>query len=382
MGTNILNILSVNAGSSSIKLALFTADLGNQNAERTHETSIQDISDLTQAASAVKQWLDEVIPGQAIDAIGHRIVHGGPKHDKAELITNELMEELRSFTSFDPEHLPAEIELIYELGQQFPDTAHVACFDTAFFHDLPIQARLLPLPRKYEASGLRRYGFHGLSYSFLLSQFRNIAGEAAVNGRVIYAHLGSGASLAATHEAKPIDTTMSFTPASGIIMSSRSGDIDPGLVLYMQKRHGLDAEQFNHMVNFESGLLGVSELSASMLTLLQNESSNQKAAEAVELFVYQVRKSIGSLSAALGGLDSLVFSGGIGEQSSVLRGRICEGLGFLGIEIDQANNDQHSTLISTPGSRVGVHVIPTDEASIIIQQVCATLSTNMPGGNE
>ena len=261
------------------------------------------------------------------------------------------------------------------LRQAYPNIPQVACFDTAFFHDLPRVAQILSLPRKYESAGLRRYGFHGLSYSYLQSAFTSLAGTGAVNGRVIYAHLGSGASLAATLNGKPVDTTMSLTPASGIMMSSRSGDLDPGVFGFLERR-GVNTDQFTHMVNHESGLLGVSELSADMQTLLEHETDNVKAKEAVSLFVYQIKKSIAALSATIGGLDSLIFAGGIGEQSPIIRSRVCQGLDYLGIEIDETKNQGNSQLISSNNSRVGVHVIPTDEAQIICQQVLHCIKAN------
>jgi len=221
--------------------------------------------------------------------------------------------------------------------------------------------------------GLRRYGFHGLSYAYLLEAFRTAAGDTAANGRIIFAHLGSGASLMATQGGKAMDTTMAFTPASGVVMSSRSGDLDPGILGYLHTQTGMSIDQYNHMVNFESGLLGVSDLSADMRTLLEHEAANPQAAEAVDLFVYQIKKAIGGLATVLGGLDSLVFSGGIGQQSSVLRMRVAEGLDFLGIQLDPASNERHAELISVPGGRVGVHVIPTDEAQILSRQVVQML---------
>jgi acetate kinase len=390
VGTNV-NILTINAGSSSIKLALFSAESSVASFERVLEASITDIgqstaalhvheppeaeptqqltvTDQTAAITVLLDWLADKMSRRAISAIGHRIVHGGPKYSQPQIITETLEQELQSMASFDPEHAQVTLHLINALRQRFPDIPQVACFDTAFFHDLPRVAQILPLPRKYEAQGLQRYGFHGLSYTYLLSAFREKAGEASANGRVIFAHLGSGASLAATHGGKPIDTTMSLTPASGLVMSSRSGDLDPGIVWYLHQQTAMSLEDYNHMVNFESGLLGVSGLSADMLTLLQNEAANEKAAEAVNLFCYQAKKSIGALAAALGGLNSLVFSGGIGEQAPVIRERICAGLDFLGIELDETNNKQQAALISSPHSKVGVHLIPTDEALVIAKQ--------------
>jgi len=403
VGEKIKSILSINAGSSSIKLDLFLVKAASQNSERVLEASITGIGqaktvlsvrqlagekqrrELTIAdhAGAIKffiHWLDETISTQTITAIGHRVVHGGPEHNQAELITDDLERELKSFISFDPEHAPAALQLIRAMRQEFPDIPQVACFDTAFAHGMPRIAQLLPLPRKLEAQGLRRYGFHGLSYTYLMSAFRRLAGDDAANGRIILAHLGSGASLTAMTGGQPFDTTMSFTPTSGILMSSRSGDLDPGILSYLHRRTGMTIAEYTHMVNFESGLLGVSELSADMYTLLQHEATNRQAAEAIDLFVYQIKKSIGALTATLGGLDSLVFTGGIGERSALIRARVCDNLGYLGIELDAARNERQVDLISAHHSRVGVHVIPTDEAQVITKQVLETLDINNSGG--
>jgi acetate kinase len=312
-----------------------------------------------------------VLDEESIVAIGHRIVHGGPRYSQPQAITESLERELDELAAFDPEHMPLALELITATKKRFAGAQQVACFDTAFFHNLPRVAQLLPLPRKYQEKGLRRYGFHGLSYQYLQGAFRDLAGDGAVNGRVIYAHLGSGASLAATRGGQPIDTTMSMTPASGIVMSSRAGDLDPCIGWYLEQQEGISAKRYNQMVNHESGLLGVSGVSADMATLLLHERESEQVAEAIELFCYRARQAIGALSASLGGLDSLVFSGGIGEQSAAIRMRICEGLDFLGIQLDHAANEQHGSLISVPGTKVGVHVIPTDEARLIATQVAA-----------
>ncbi len=378
MGTSI-NVLTINAGSSSVKLALFSAGSPASLPERLFESSATNVGQPAAAITALLDELDNKIPRHDVSAISHRVVHGGPKYNHPQIITDELKQELRALASFDPVHNPVALELINVLGQRFPDITQVACFDTAFFHDLPRVAQTMSLPRKYQAQGLRRYGFHGLSYTYLLSAFREMAGEAAANGRVIFAHLGSGASLAATKHGKPIDTTMSFTPASGILMSSRSGDLDPGIAWYLHRQDGMDLEEYNRMVNFESGLVGVSGLSADMLTLLQNEADDKRAAEAVDLFCYQVKKSIGALAATLDGVDSLIFSGGIGEQAPAIRWRICEGLDFLGVNLDQAANEQQAALISAPGSGVGVHVIPTDE-SLVMAELAIDLISKNPAG--
>jgi acetate kinase len=238
---------------------------------------------------------------------------------------------------------------------------------------LPRVAQLLPIPRRYEAQGVRRYGFHGLSYAFLMGELARLAGTDVAQGRVVLAHLGNGASLAAVHHGKPVDTSMSFTPTAGVPMSTRSGDLDPGLVWYLARTEGLDAKRFNEMVNFQSGLLGVSETSSDMSDLLEHEAADVRAAEAVALFCYQVRKWIGAFAAALGGLETLVFAGGIGENAPIIRARICQGLGFLGIELEEKQNLANAGVISAATSRVPVRVIRTDEEWMIAKTVCRVL---------
>jgi acetate kinase len=249
----------------------------------------------------------------------------------------------------------------------------VACFDTAFHHDLPRVAQLLPIPRRYEVQGVRRYGFHGLSYAFLMGELARLAGAEVAQGRVILAHLGNGASLAAVNRGKPMDTSMSFTPTAGVPMSTRTGDLDPGLVWYLARTEHMDAKGFNEMVNFKSGLLGVSETSSDMRDLLEHEKQDVRAAEAVALFCYQVKKWIGAFAAALGGLDTLVFAGGIGENAPPVRARICDGLGFLGIELDEKQNATNEGVISGKTSGITVRVIPTDEERMIARMVCGVL---------
>ncbi len=305
--------------------------------------------------------------------MGHRVVHGGPKYCEPALITKEMVEELRQLKPFDPEHLPEEIQLTEAFHHRFPDLPQVACFDTAFHRDLPRVARLLPIPRRYEAQGVRRYGFHGLSYAFLIEELARVAGAEAAQGRVILAHLGNGASLAAVHRGKPVDTSMSFTPTAGVPMSTRSGDLDPGLVWYLARTEQMSAKQFNEMVNFQSGLLGVSETSSDMRDLLDQEAQDVRAAEAVGLFCYQVKKWIGAFAAALGGLDTLVFAGGIGEKRALVRARICAGLGFLGIELDGKQNAANAGMISAAAGRASVRVIRTDEELMIAKTVCRVL---------
>jgi acetate kinase len=259
--------------------------------------------------------------------------------------------------------------LIEAVRRRFPDLPQVACFDTAFHHDLPRVAQLLPIPRRYEAQGVRRYGFHGLSYEFLMGELARVAGSEVAPGRVILAHLGNGASLAAVRDGKPMDTSMGFTPVAGVPMSTRSGDLDPGLFWYLARTEGVDAERFNEMVNLQSGLLGVSETSSDMRDLLDRETQDVRAAEAVALFCYQVKKWIGAFAAALGGLDTLVFAGGIGENAPKVRARICDGLCFLGIEVEENRNAVNDDVISTVAGSVAVRVIRTDEELVIARSV-------------
>ena len=250
-----------------------------------------------------------------------------------------------------------------------PSLPQVACFDTAFHRDMPRVAKLLPIPRHFQAQGVERYGFHGLSYSFLMEELARLGGGEAVNERVILAHLGNGASLAAVRGGKCIDTSMGFTPAAGVPMSTRSGDLDPGVVWYLAQTEHMTAEQFHHMVNHQSGLLGVSETSSDLRDLLVREADDVRSAEAVALFCYQVKKFIGAFAAALGGLDTLVFAGGIGENAPVIRSRICADLGFLGIQLDRTRNASSEPVISAAAGRVDVRIIRTDEEVMIVKAV-------------
>lgn len=269
--------------------------------------------------------------------------------------------------------MPGEIALVEAFQRRFSKLPQIACFDTAFHHNLPRVAQLLAIPRSFAAKGVRRYGFHGLSYEFLMCELIEIDAASAARERIILAHLGNGASLAAIANGKPVDTSMGFTPASGVPMGTRSGDLDPGLVSYLADNAQMDAQQFDDMVNFKSGLLVVSETSADMRDLLKLEATDSRAAEAIALFCYQIKKAIGAYAAALGGLDTLVFSGGIGEQAPPIRTRICTGLEFLGIELDAARNARNSERISTDASRVTVRVIATNEALVIARSVCHVL---------
>ena len=388
------SILTVNGGSSSIKFALFET---GDSLRRILDGRIERIGlpdavfalkgsdpadnfsrgvmapDHTAAVELLMDWLEQRTGREPLSAVGHRVVHGGPKYWQPQRITPEMVEALRQLSPFDPEHLPGEIRLTEAFHRRFPGLPQIACFDTAFHHDMPRVAQLLPIPRRYEAQGVRRYGFHGLSYAGLMEELERLAGANAANGRVILAHLGNGASMAAVHAGRSIDTTMGLTPAAGLVMSTRSGDVDPGLVAFLARSGEMTPSQFVYMANHESGLLGVSETSSDMRDLLAREGEDVRAAEAVALFCYQAKKWIGAYAAALGGLDTLVFAGGIGENASPVRARICAGLGFLGIELDEARNAQTAGLISTDASRVTVRVIHTDEELMIARSVCRVL---------
>jgi acetate kinase len=389
-------ILTINGGSSSIKFALFRVDdsvdrilkgkierigfpdatFSAESGERANAFSRPVAApDHTVAVGALMDWIEETIGCDQLAGIGHRVVHGGPKYSEPTRITHEVVEDLRRLSPFDPEHLPEEIRLTEACHRRFPDLPQVACFDTAFHHDLPRVARLLPIPRRYDEQGVRRYGFHGLSYAFLMEELARVAGAEKARGRVILAHLGNGASLAAVHNGKPVDTSMGFTPAAGLPMSSRSGDLDPGLVWYLARMDAIDAKRFNEMVNSQSGLLGVSETSSDMRDLLKSEAADIRAAEAVALFCYQVKKWIGAFAAALAGLETLVFAGGIGENAPVVRARICDGLGFLGIELEPERNAANAGVISKDASRVTVRVMTTDEELVIARTVAHVLGS-------
>jgi acetate kinase len=330
------------------------------------------------AAAILLDWIDARGFSAGLCAIGHRIVHGGPQYHQPQRLSVALIAALRRLTPLDPAHLPAEISLAEIFHQRFPQLPQIACFDTAFHHALPRVARLLAIPRRYEALGVRRYGFHGLSYAFLMAELARCEGAAVAAGRTILAHLGNGASLAAVSGGQPIDTSMGFTPAAGVPMGTRCGDLDPGLVGYLARSEGLDARQFDKMINFQSGLLGISETSADMRDLLRDEAADPRAADAVAVFCYQVRKCIGAFAAALGGLDTLVFAGGIGEHSATVRARICAGLGFLGVTFDPTQNAGNARLISAPAGGVRVLVIATDEEVVIAREVCRLLELGDP----
>jgi acetate kinase len=381
-------ILTINAGSSSIRFAVYQAGtmprrllsgkvdrIGLRGTNLTvHPLDDRPpvsrrvrAGDHGTAVSFLLDWLASQPLFPSVTEVGHRVVHG-MRHSEPEPVTPKLLRELHRITPFAPDHLPREIALIEAFRQRYPRLQQVACFDTAFHRTMPRVAKLLPIPRRYAAKGVVRYGFHGLSYAYVMEELGRID-PGAVQGRVILAHLGNGASLAAVRHGKSIDTSMGFTPASGLVMGTRTGELDPGVAYYLARTERMSVAGFQQMVNHESGLLGVSGTSSDMRDLLVREARDARAAEAVALFCYQARKWIGSFAAVLGGVDSLVYTGGIGENAPLIRQRICDGLGFLGVELDQKRNAKNALLISPDRCPVKIRVIPTDEEIMIARSV-------------
>ena len=392
-------LLALNGGSSSIRFALYEVGaslrrvldgkverigmagttLAFEDKAGAHHGSVAvPATDFDGAVDFLLDWLEARRVFATLAGVGHRVVHG-MAHSEPALVDAALLDELKRITPYDPDHLPGERALMQAILVRHPQLPQVACFDTAFHRSMPAVARMLPIPRRYAAQGVERYGFHGLSYAYLMEELARLGDPAAARGRVILAHLGNGASLAAVRDGASIDTSMGFTPAAGLVMSTRSGDIDPGLVLYLARTGKMSAQQFQHMANHESGLLGVSETSSDLRDLLAHEGDDPRAAQAVELFCYQARKWIGAYAAALGGLDTLVFAGGIGENAAVVRERICAELGFLGIVLDPARNARHAELISADGGPVRVRVIRTDEEQMVARGVARLLGLAGPG---
>jgi len=387
------SILTINSGSSSIRFAVYKAGepprrqldgkidrIGLKGTNLTVEDPAGKpqvprrlaAADPLAAMRFLLDWLQSHPVFASVEAAGHRVVHG-MRHSEPERVTPKLLAELRRITPYAPEHLPRGIALIEAFSRRHPGLPQVACFDTAFHRGMPRVAKLLPIPRRYAARGVERYGFHGLSYAYLLEELGRLD-PAAAKGRVILAHLGNGASLAAVRHGKSIDTSMGFTPTAGLVMSTRTGDLDPGLLYYLARTERMTAARLQRMVNHESGLLGVSGTSSDLRDLLARETRDARAAEAVALFCYQAKKWIGSFAAALGGLDTLVFAGGTGENAPLVRERICDGLGFLGVELDRRRNAKNAPLLSPDDGRVKVRVIRTDEELMIAKSVSRILN--------
>ena len=393
-------VLALNAGSSSLKFALFDAHapstqivfgaingigstlatftLNSTTGEPLERAAIPAL-DHVHGLAYLLDRLSGTLGCTSFAAVGHRVVQGGPHYRDPQRVDSAMLAELKRISAFNPVHLPCEIALIEMIAAKFPQAVQVACFDTAFHRHMPRVARMLAIPRRYEAMGVQRYGFHGLSYAGLMKELESVAGTPAANGRVILAHLGQGSSMAAVRGGQGIDTSMGFTPAAGLMMGTRSGDLDPGLVSFLAHTERMSPAGFDHMINRESGLLGVSETSSDMQELIARESSDPRAAEAVAMFCYQAKKLIGAYAAALGGLDTLVFAGGIGENAPAVRARICQGLDFLGLELDEPRNAAGREVISSDTSRVAVRVIRTNEESVIARSVCGVLGLGTAG---
>jgi acetate kinase len=378
-------ILTINGGSSSIKFAAYsTPGLGRVfggRIERVGTPEARLIADgreekvharsEREGAQVIVAYMRQRPGAESVTAIGHRVVHGGLHLLAHQKITTDVLSLLREAVPMDLAHLPGEIELIEAFGAAYPSVPQVACFDTAFFRDLPHIAQLFAIPREISEKGIRRFGFHGISYTYLMAKLEELAGPDAARGRVVLAHLGAGASMAAVRDGKPIDTTMAFTPTAGLVMGTRSGDMDPGLLLYLMRTGNLSVDQMDAFISNQCGLLGVSQTSADMRDLLARRSTDPRAADAVELFCYQASKFAASMAAAMGGMDTLVFSAGIGEHVPEARAAICGRLEFLGIELDQAANAASAPVISAPESSVTVRVIPTDEEQVIANTTLA-----------
>lgn len=390
-------VLAVNVGSSSIKFALyqigapltrlFYGELEglctkkvqlrfNSTGANQNYTVNVDIDSHNDGISFLIDWLEKQKGYDRIKAIGHRIVQG-LQHTEPVEITQELRNELSDISVYDPEHLIGELKMIGMFQERNPALTQIACFDTSFHSSMPHVAKMLPIPREYYTKGIQKYGFHGLSYAYLMEELDRRKWIGKANGRIILAHLGSGASLAAVKDGKSMDTSMAFTPTSGLPMGTRTGDLDPGVALYLMKTENLSPEEFNDLINHKSGLLGISETHSDMRDLLEAAKTDTRAAQAVELFCYQTKKWIGSFAAVLEGIDKLVFTGGIGEHSPEVRESICEGLQFLGIKLDKEKNGKNEEIISNEDSKVRVHVIPTDEELMIAKLVCKVLDHSL-----
>jgi acetate kinase len=382
-------LFTVNGGSSSIKFAVFSLapqpqPLLSGQVERIGSSGAAlkavdaaghviderpiEAADHGQAAELLADWLRDRVPGDGVRGVGHRVVHGGVRLVEHQPITDAVLAELYAARPLDLAHLPREIALIEVFRRRFPDATQVACFDTAFHRDLPTLARLLPIPRRYADAGVRRLGFHGLSYTYLMSELRRLAPREA-EGKVVLAHLGSGASMAAVRGGTPFDTTMGFTPLAGLVMATRPGDLDPGVVTYLMREEKLTPERMDDYLSRRCGMMGVSDTSGDLRDLTARRSTDSRAAEAIDLFCYQARKFVGAFAAAMAGLDTLVFSGGIGEHSPEVRAAVCDGLQFLGLRLDNGRNAAGAAVISADGSTVTARVVPTDEEIVMARIV-------------
>jgi acetate kinase len=375
-------VLAVNAGSSSLKLACFAISGGKRT--RTLSALVERLGSDTPhvrierderregaalpgkpSARALAEWVSQIVPLDGIDAIGHRLVHGGTRFRAPVRVTAEVSQALRALVPLDPGHLPLELDLLDAFAALRPALPQVACFDTTFHASMPRVARLLPLPRRYFERGIERFGFHGLAFESVVEELGRRSAPAPLPARVVLAHLGSGSSLCALRDGRSLETTMAFTPVSGVATSTRSGDLDAGLVAYLLREEGLDASAFERLVTHESGLLGLSETSADVRDLLARRAADERAADALAVYCHGVKKALGACLALLGGLDALAFSGGVGEHAVEVRSEICAGLGELGVTLDPGANAANAGVISAGDTRVKVHVVTADEEAMI-----------------
>jgi acetate kinase len=395
-----IRVLAINSGSSSLKVSLYTINGGEKlllslevrrigipggrirAVDNQGEVQLDEPLDAPDHAAALRfalAWLRS--QKQPLDAIGHRIVHGGPHYSEPQLVTAELMAALRDLVPLDPDHLPQAIRAIEVTEKEHPSLPQVACFDTAFHRRMPPVAQRCPLPEKFHDEGVQRYGFHGLSYEYVLSELRHLEPTLA-DSRLVIAHLGNGASMAAVQEGQSVDTSMGFTPTAGLLMGTRSGDIDPGVLLYLLEEKKMTVAEVSGLLNKKSGLLGVSGLSEDMQDLLSREKDDSGAALAVELFCHRAKKYLGAYAAALGGLDLLVFTGGIGEHAAQVRERICSGLEFMGLVMDSAANQADAPVISTQNSQTQIRVMKTNEELVIARHAARLVGRSKPAEEE
>ena len=396
-------IVVLNAGSSSIKFAAFACDAGSfalsdrllhgeiDGTGATARLVAQDAQGVPLQASGVAdpedspeghdrslrllfEWLERQLPGRRILAAGHRVVHGGERFVGPVRVDAAILEQLDALGPLAPLHQPHNVAAMRVVARLHPDLPQVASFDTAFHATLPWLARTCALPERLRSAGIRRYGFHGLSYEYIAGVLPEALGDQA-DGRVVVAHLGNGASLCALRDRRSVETTMGFTTLDGLMMGTRCGRLDAGVVMYMQSALGMSLADVEQVLYRESGLLGVSGLSADMRAL--EASDDPRAEAAIALFVHRITQELGALAAALGGLDALVFTAGIGEHSAAVRRRVCAAAGWLGVEIDAQANGRHATRIDSAGSRVRVHVIPTDEELMLARHACDVLAAGV-----
>jgi len=379
------HLLTINGGSSSVKFSIYGLEslelqlsgavdhIGMEHGHieisgsnyPTYKDDSSAYENIAEAVKAVTNWLKDNSEQFPIAAIGHRLVQGGPEHRQPEAVTNDLLKDLEQFVYLAPNHLPDEIKTIKTFQQAFPNIPQVACFDTAFHRDMPDWAKYYPLDPAYRDRGLMRYGFHGLSYEYILQKLTKDAPSIA-SKKIIIAHLGNGASMAAVKNGMSVDTTMGISPTGGLVMSTRSGDLDPGVLLFLLKQEKFSPTQLDELLSKHAGLKAIAGV-GDVQALLKAEPHDNKAAEALTVFCYHTKKFIGALATAMGGLDLLVFTGGIGEHSAVIRERVCQNMEFMGIKLSKKLNKNHAECISKKASKVAIKVLRTNEELMIAQ---------------